>query len=36
MSLHKSLITSGKLGRTRNVLTRSERIERLRRRRLAA
>jgi small basic protein (TIGR04137 family) len=29
MSLHKSLVTSGKLGRTRNVLTRAERIERL-------
>ena len=30
MSLHKSLSTGGKLTRTRSVLTRAERIERLR------
>ena len=30
MSLHKSLIPANKLARSRNVLTRAERIERLR------
>ena len=29
MSLHRSLVTSGKLAGVRNVLTRAERIERL-------
>ncbi|MEZ6196536.1 MAG: small basic protein [Planctomycetota bacterium] len=29
MTLHKSLVTGGKLTKTRNVLTRAEKLERL-------